>query len=118
MVSTKFFNYNASGGGSYRVRAAVDADTLVIDNFRNLENPVDVNESVTAKTRIDGNGYGLQARKVRIRYVNQRPAGYKDWTVLIPVFRLNRWNRYTIGQTGTFRGEDVVVVGRIEQETN
>jgi hypothetical protein len=118
MVQTAKFIYNAYGGDRYFVNASFDADTLVIDGADNTAPANDPNQPVTAKTRKDGRAIGIQARKVRLRYINTRPPGYSDWTVLVPVFRPNRWDDFTIGKTGTFRGEAVIVVGRIPQKVN
>ena len=74
-------------------------------------NPLTVDVSVYATA--GRSGIGIFARGVYVGFTGQVPDGYVAGAkVFIPILQILRYEAYKVGDTGTFFGEEVKILGR------
>lgn len=60
--------------------------------------------------------YGVGCRKIAFRWVDEAPDGYDPGGVLtLPILKLSTYVAYVPGTTGTYLGEQIVVISRIPE---
>jgi hypothetical protein len=72
-----------------------------------------VNLGLFAQVSKNKKSDGVGCRTVSIRWVGAAPDGYKPGEALtVPVMTAAAYNTYTPGTTGSYLGNQVVVIGR------
>ncbi|MCO6901706.1 hypothetical protein LVR55_29035, partial [Pseudomonas aeruginosa] len=62
---------------------------------------------------------GVNARNVRVNFTGAAPAGYEtDGVITLPVFLLATFTGIRKGQTGTYLGSAIRVVGKTAEKIN
>lgn len=107
--------YQASGGGIFACRAQPESKQLVLNGVSNAYPAGDVDQPYPIRLRVGKRTRGLVPRTVTVRFTGAVPAGYLEGgTHEVVVFQNTTFASYTetAGQTGTYLGSPVVMVGQ------
>ena len=100
-------------GAIMPVRVQPETLLLFIGGTVNAVATGTVNLGLFAQVSKNKKSYGVGCRTVSIRWVGTAPDGYKAGEALtIPVMTLAAYTVYTPGTTGSYLGNQVVVIGR------
>lgn len=104
--------YETNDGGVCAVRVQPETLEAVVNSVTNTAPTGAINQEASAIVS-GGRGNGVFCRRVRLQFTGDVPEGYKEnGVVTIPWLRPTGWNGFRRGQTGTYLGEPVRVVGR------
>ena len=105
--------YTDDGGNIYPIRIQPETSGLVIGAVTNDPNPAAATQQTFARARKNRNQYGVGARSIRVRFTSVLPTGYKaDQLYQIPILQAATWSGITPSDTGTYLGQDVIVVSK------
>lgn len=101
-----------NGGGTARARVQPETLAASINSAANAgaTGPATLPVSASASNGI--REYGIRMRQVTLRFTGALPDGYSGDDVSIPVMLEATFASWAIGQTGTYLGSPVEVVGR------
>lgn len=103
----------------HRIRVQPETKALVIDGVTNAYPSGATNAYPSAKVSGGRREIGLLARKVSIRFTGTAPTGYKQGgTIVLPWFVAATFNSLVEGQTGTYLGDPIELIGTTAEETN
>ena len=117
--------YELDGGQIAPVRIQPETLSLTLNTVANTA-PAGPATAGLPSAKVSGTrrSFGINARKVRVRFTGTLPPGYsggKD-TISLPVLQTSVFNGYTKGQTGTYTLEatayDVAFVGKTPETIN
>ena len=101
----------------FRISVAEETLTLSIDTVGNnsfSNRPITV--PLFAYSNAERRKLGIHARGVYLRYVSQAPGPqFSSPSFFVPVFRAFLWRRMLAGQTGVYRGQQVMITGVIPE---
>jgi hypothetical protein len=104
--------YQTADGGICSVRVQPETLQAVVNGATNTAPAGEIDQEASAIVS-GGRGNGVFCRKVRLAFTGEPPEGYKEGgTVVIPWLQPTAWNGFRRGQTGTYLGVAVRVVGR------
>ena len=103
--------YESNAGNIHPIR--VQPETIAAEiGSANAAPAAGVDVAISAKVSGGRRELGLIARKVRLAFTAAPPAGYaEDSIVTIPILTPAVFNAIAVGQTGTYQGVAVEVVG-------
>ena len=104
--------YASNEGGVYPIR--VQPETLLANiGGVNASAAGTVDQEVSAQVSKGRRSIGMNARTVTVRFTGALPDGYAaGQTYRIPIMTAAIWNGIKRGNTGTYLGSPVVVVGK------
>lgn len=107
--------YEADSGTVYPIR--VQPETLSANiGGANAAPAGTADADVFARTGGGNRRYALKARSVSVKFTGALPTGYAaGQTLRIPILTPALWNSITVGDTGTYLGSDIQVVGRLRE---
>lgn len=109
-----------SGNGAGIASCRVQPETLAasINSTANSEPSGAVTLPASAKVSGGKREFGIAMRTVTLEFTSTIPDGYTGDNVRIPVMTEATYASWTKGQTGTYLGSDVRVVGRSPEVVN
>lgn len=109
--------YLTNLGTIHAIKVQPETLQLIIDGQINAPPAGDIDRETTAWATGSRKRNGVTARKIGITWVTAPPTGYQvNEIIYIPVMTPTSFNQYLVGQTGSYLGADVEVVGRIEEQ--
>jgi hypothetical protein len=99
------------------VEADADAQSLVLGGVTNLQAPVGASNNfyeMEIPVLPGRRGNKARARVVQIRYTAGTDLVDLGSVAWIPVFRLDRFNSYAVGQTGSHRGVACTLIRKVD----
>lgn len=108
-----FYKLDTGNGGGI-VRARVQPETLAaeINSVANAGATGPATVPITAKSSGGKNEFGVNMRSVTLEFTSSPPDGYSGDPVSIPVLQEDTFAAWTNGETGTYLGVAVEVIGR------
>jgi len=107
--------YETNEGGIHPIR--VQPETLILGTNESAVGPATGEGSASAtggRRRI-----GINARKIRVTWTTTAPTGYKaGGTITIPILTPDSWNALNKGDTFTYLGNEVKVLGKTPEYVN
>lgn len=111
-VATKYQANDENGSGIYGIKVQPETLGLTINTVANTAPAGAITSRVAARTSGSRRAYGVHASKVSFRFVTA-PAGYKqDSPISLPLLNTNIREQAVFGQTGTYLGTGIVVIGK------
>lgn len=108
--------YSTDKGGTGNIRLQPETLTFSLQGTPEV-GPADQEASV----RVQGSrrSFGIIARKVRVRFTSTVPTGYEpDSTLSIPILTQVAYAAITKGDTGTYLGQAIRVLGKTPEYVN
>ena len=111
---------NIGGGGdAFKVLVRVEQD---LGNFQPDGRPSNSESSggptlpVHIHATASRDSTQIRPRGVMIAWVGSPPVGYEpEGRIFLVVFRRSRWQRYKVGDTGTFRGSSYMIASKVSE---
>lgn len=106
--------YEADNGQVLPVRVQPETVALNVGGGANAA-PTGTLTAGATFARVSGGNrrYGVKCRSVTIRFTGALPAGYETGRPLrLPVLTLARYNGITVGGSGAYLGQPIVVLGK------
>lgn len=106
--------YESNSGSIYKIRIQAETASATIGGNANTAVASAVDQEVSAKASGGKREIGMIARTVTLRFTGAPPTGYSGDDVTVPVLSQATFDSWTTpaGQTGTYLGSAVVVVGQ------
>lgn len=105
--------YTTDAGAVASIRIQPETLTLSLDGGTNLSPGGPATLPISARVSGSNRGIGLKARTVRFRFTGAVPEGYATNGILtLPVLSQTFYNAINAGDTGTYLGSAVEVVGK------
>lgn len=100
-------------------RTQPETAQLVIEGIANASITAAVTSGFRFQVGRAKDACGLLPRKVNVVFTGTLPNGYKaDQTYCIPVFDPAVWAAISVGNTGTYLGEAIEVIGKTAEDIN
>ena len=111
---TSTFYQTSADNGSYVLTCRVQPETLQasINGTTNSGHPGPATAPGSATISQGRRTAGVNMRYVTLQWTGAKPTDYEGLTVRIPVLRSATFAQWTLGETGTYLGQPVKVVGR------
>lgn len=101
-----------NGGGIARVRVQPETLAATINGAANAAPAGPATLPTAAKVSKGAREIGIGCRTVTLEFTGTPPTDYSGDDVVIPVLQEATYAAWTVGQTGTYLGAPVEVVGR------
>lgn len=115
-MSSGPFQTVAYGGDDttvYPIKVQPETLALSIGGTANDAPAGPINGKVYARVGGSHRSYGVHARNVRVKFTGTPPTGYKaDSVIKLPWLALGTFGGLTAGQTGTYLGASIILVGK------
>lgn len=110
--------YEDNRGAIRGIRVQPETAALVIDGATNAFATGTVNAVPRAKVSGGRNSYGVNARKVTIRFTGANPAPYAPGsTISLPWFDRTSFDALVNDTTGTYQSLPIILVGTTPEKT-
>lgn len=111
--------YETNAGGICSCRVQPETLALTIESATN-DPPTDaVDQEASAVMNGGRRRIGVNARSVSLRWTATHPTGYDpNGIVRVPILKPSVWNAISKGDTGTYLGSAVEVVGKSSEDVN
>lgn len=103
----------------FPIRVQPETLALVINQISNDAPSGGTNQLVSARVAGSRREFGCNARSVYITWTGNPPDGYKPGqTIRLPILKPDVWNDIVKGQTGSYLGANIRVVGKTPEYIN
>lgn len=107
--------YAADGGGIYRIRVQPETLNLNIGGA-NASASGTINQAGTVRATGSRRSFGIVARRFAVKFTGTPPAGYASGTIIqLPILTPAVFNGANLGDTGSYLGSTVELVGKIAE---
>ena len=114
-----FSKYESNAGNVYNARVQPETLLLTIDGNANDEPAGAIDSEGSARMNGGRRTIGINARAVYVSFDESPPTGYSEnETIKLPIMTQAVWNGIAKGQTGTYLGGTVRVVGKVPEYVN
>jgi hypothetical protein len=106
--------YASDNGQTKPIRVQPETLSLTIGGTPNAAPAPPITPGATF-TRVSGGNrrYGTKARSITCRFTGAVPDGYLASAIIrLPILQRTLWSAVSVGDTGTYLGSSIVVVGK------
>ncbi len=109
----QYARYAADGGGIYRIR--VQPETLALNiGAANASAGGTINQAGTVRATGSRRSFGIVARRFAVKFTGTPPEGYAANSIIqLPILTPSVFNGANLGDTGSYLGGTVELVGKI-----
>lgn len=106
--------YESNSGSIYRIRVQPETAAATIGGTANTAPAGAIDQEVSAQVSGGKRSIGMNARTISLSFTGSLPTGYAGPSVRIPVLQSATYDAWTAtaGQTGTYLGVAVEVLGQ------